>query len=155
MEKAMFAAGCFWGIEAAFEKVPGVISTAVGFSGGEQADPTYAQVCTGETGHAETVKVEFDPEVVSYQQLLDVFWEVHDPTTLNRQGPDVGTQYRSAVFFYSPEQERAARASAEKLEESGKLANKIVTEILPAAEFFRAEEYHQKYYAKRGIHAKG
>jgi peptide-methionine (S)-S-oxide reductase len=151
MEKATFAAGCFWGIEAAFAKVEGVTSTAVGYSGGSLENPTYEDVCTDRTGHAEVVEVEFDPEKVTYEELLDVFWEIHDPTTLNRQGPDVGTQYRSAIFFHTPEQEAAAAASKEKLEESGKHARPIVTEITPAAPFYRAEEYHQRYLEKRGM----
>ncbi len=149
-EIATFAAGCFWGVEAAFQRVPGVIDTAVGYSGGETANPTYKDVCTDETGHAEVVQVTFDPAKVRYQQLLDVFWEAHDPTQVNRQGPDFGTQYRTAIFFHSPEQEVAAKKSRAALEASGKLKRPIVTEITPASTFYRAEEYHQKYLQKRG-----
>ena len=150
MEKATFAAGCFWGIEAIFAKVPGVTETAVGYSGGNFAHPTYKEVCSGRTGHAEVVEVIFDPAKVSYEKLLDVFWSVHDPTTTNRQGPDVGEQYRSAIFYHSAEQEKAARASKERLEKSGRLSRPVVTEITPASVFYRAEEYHQKYLEKRG-----
>ncbi|HSS45225.1 MAG TPA: peptide-methionine (S)-S-oxide reductase MsrA [Thermoanaerobaculia bacterium] len=150
-EKATFAAGCFWGVEAAFRQIQGVIETAVGYGGGETKNPTYEDVCTDETGHAEVVQVEFDPTKVSYEKLLDVFWENHDPTTMNRQGPDIGTQYRSAVFFHTPEQEKAARASKARLEASGRHKRPIVTEIAPAAEFHRAEEYHQQYLEKRGL----
>ncbi len=150
METATFAAGCFWGVEAAFRQVDGVLSTAVGYSGGTRPDPTYEQVCTGATGHAEVVRVEFDPQRVSYEELLGVFWGAHDPTTLNRQGPDVGTQYRSAIFFHGPEQERAARASLEAERRSGRHGRPIVTEITPASAFYRAEEYHQQYLEKRG-----
>ncbi len=149
MEKATFAAGCFWGVEAAFRKVEGVTSTQVGYAGGSREDPTYEEVCTGETGHAEAVQVEYDPSEVSYDGLLAVFWEIHDPTTLNRQGPDVGTQYRSAIFFHDAEQEAAARASKEKLQGSGRFGRQIVTEIAPASTFHRAEEYHQQYLEKR------
>ncbi|HXM78526.1 MAG TPA: peptide-methionine (S)-S-oxide reductase MsrA [Thermoanaerobaculia bacterium] len=151
MSKATFAAGCFWGVEAAFRQVPGVRSTAVGYSGGTLEAPTYADVCNGHTGHAEVVEVDFDPARVSYNALLDVFWENHDPTTLNRQGPDVGEQYRSAVFFHDPEQEKTARASKEKLERSGRFRRPIVTEITPASRFWRAEEYHQQYLEKKGL----
>jgi peptide-methionine (S)-S-oxide reductase len=147
MEKASFAAGCFWQVEEAFRRVPGVLSTTVGYTGGEKPNPTYGEVCTGATGHAETLEVEFDPEQVDYDRLLDVFWEVHDPTQLNRQGPDVGTQYRSAIFFHSPEQEAAAAASKRALQERSR--KDIVTQIVPASEFFRAEEYHQQYMEKR------
>lgn len=150
MEKATFAAGCFWGIEATFAKVPGVTETAVGYSGGSFAHSTYKEVCSGRTGHAEVVEVIFDPAKVSYDQLLDVFWSVHDPTTMNRQGPDVGDQYRSAIFYHSAEQAKAARASKERLEKSGRLSRPVVTEITPASVFYRAEEYHQKYLEKRG-----
>ncbi len=149
MEKATFAAGCFWGVEAAFREVKGVTSTQVGYSGGSLEDPTYKDVCTGETGHAEAVQVEYDPSRVSYDELLAVFWEIHDPTTLNRQGPDIGTQYRSAIFFHDAEQEAAARASKEKLQKSGGFGREIVTEITPASTFHRAEEYHQQYLEKR------
>jgi peptide-methionine (S)-S-oxide reductase len=151
METATFAAGCFWGVEAAFRQVEGVVSTRVGYTGGTVANPSYEQVCSGKTGHAEAVEIEYDPSQVSYEQLLNVFWENHDPTTLNRQGPDVGAQYRSAVFFNNPEQETAARASKDKLQQSGKYKRPIVTEITPAPEFYRAEEYHQQYFEKRGV----
>ena len=147
MEKAAFAAGCFWQVEEAFRTVPGVVSTQVGYTGGYKPDPTYGEVCTGATGHAETLEVEFDPERVSYEELLDVFWEIHDPTQLNRQGPDVGTQYRSAIFFHSPEQEAAAHASKERAQERS--SRPITTEIVPVSEFYRAEEYHQRYIDKR------
>jgi peptide-methionine (S)-S-oxide reductase len=151
METATFAAGCFWGVEAAFRQVEGVVSTRVGYTGGTVANPSYEQVCSGKTGHAEAVEIEYDPSEVSYGQLLNVFWENHDPTTLNRQGPDVGAQYRSAVFFNNPEQETAARASRDKLQQSGKYKRPIVTEITPASEFYEAEEYHQQYFEKSGV----
>jgi peptide-methionine (S)-S-oxide reductase len=147
MEKAAFAAGCFWQVEETFRRVPGVISTRVGYTGGEAPAPTYGQVCSGATGHAETLEVEFDPEQVSYEQLLDLFWEVHDPTQLNRQGPDVGTQYRSAIFFYSPEQEATAIASKEAV--GPRYRKQVMTEIVPASEFWAAEDYHQRYMEKR------
>ena len=150
MDRAVFGAGCFWGVEAAFREVRGVKSTAVGYSGGTVKNPTYKDVCTGRTGHAEAVKVEYDPAEVSYEELLDVFWGCHDPTTLNRQGPDVGTQYRSAIFFHTPEQEVAAKASKEHLQASDHYTRPIVTEIIPASEFYRAEEYHQQYLEKLG-----
>jgi peptide-methionine (S)-S-oxide reductase len=150
MAKATFAAGCFWGVEAAFRAVPGVTGTTVGYSGGSFPNPTYHDVCTGRTGHAEVVQVDYDPERASYQDLLRVFWENHDPTTLNRQGPDVGAQYRSAIFFHSPEQQAAALASKQQLERSGAYKRPIVTEITPASAFYRAEEYHQQYLEKRG-----
>jgi peptide-methionine (S)-S-oxide reductase len=150
MEKATFAAGCFWGVEAAFRAVPGVVGTTVGYSGGTFPNPTYKDVCTGRTGHAEVVEVEFDPARVSYQDLLRVFWENHDPTTLNRQGPDVGTQYRSAIFFHTPEQQAAALASKQELERTGAFKRPIVTAITPAEPFYRAEDYHQQYLEKRG-----
>lgn len=150
-EKATFAAGCFWGVEATFREVDGVLGTAVGYTGGITPKPTYKEVCTDETGHAEAVQVEFDPARVSYPKLLGVFWENHDPTTANRQGPDVGTQYRSAIFFHSPEQEVEARASKAALEASGRLKGPIVTHIIPATTFYRAEEYHQQYLEKRGL----
>ena len=153
MEKATFGAGCFWGVEAAFRQVPGVVDAAVGYIGGTLENPTYQDVCTDTTGHAEVVHVTFDPARVSYQQLLDLFWEIHDPTTLNRQGPDVGRQYRSAVFFHSVEQESAAKSSKQKLQTSGRLQRPIVTEITPASTFYRAEDYHQRYFEKRGIAA--
>ena len=151
METATFGAGCFWGVEESFRQIPGVLDTAVGYLGGHTQNPSYQDVCTDETGHAEVVQVTYDPAKVSYEQLLNVFWESHDPTTLNRQGPDVGTQYRSAIFFHSPEQERIARASKEKVQASGKFRRPIVTEITPASTFYRAEDYHQKYLAKRGV----
>ncbi len=151
MEKATFAAGCFWGVEAEFRQIKGVVSTAVGYEGGTSDNPTYRDVCTGRTGHAETVEVEYDPLRVSYEDLLKVFWENHDPTTLNRQGPDVGTQYRSVIFYHNPEQQAAALASKEKLQSSGKYRRPIVTQVVPAAQFFKAEDYHQQYLEKRGL----
>jgi peptide-methionine (S)-S-oxide reductase len=151
MEKATFAAGCFWGVEAAFRQAKGVTSTAVGYTGGRTANPTYEQVCTDRTGHAEAVEVEFDPAQISYDALLDIFWENHDPTQLNRQGPDYGSQYRTAIFFHSPQQQAAAIASKDRLAASGKYQRPIVTEIVPAAEFYKAEEYHQQYLEKRGL----
>jgi len=150
-EIATFGAGCFWGVESAFQRVPGVIDTAVGYSGGEMANPTYKDVCTDETGHAEVVQVTFDPAILSYEKLLDAFWQAHDPTQVNRQGPDFGAQYRSAIFFHSPEQEAAAKKSRAALDASGKLKRPIATEITPASTFYRAEEYHQKYLQKRGV----
>ncbi len=150
MEKAMFGAGCFWGVEAAFRKVKGVTSTAVGYSGGSFPNPTYEDVCTGRTGHAEVVMVEFDPSQVNYENLLGVLWECHDPTTLNRQGPDIGSQYRSAVFFFNSEQETLAKVSKEALQKSGRYGRDIVTEVTPASEFYVAEDYHQQYLEKRG-----
>ena len=148
---ATFASGCFWGVEAAFRQVKGVLSTTVGYAGGKMKNPTYEDVCTNETGHAEAVQVEFDSSKTSYEKLLDVFWNNHDPTQLNMQGPDVGTQYRSAIFYHNPEQKKAAIASKEKLEKSGKYKKPIVTEIVPAPNFYKAEEYHQKYLEKRGL----
>jgi peptide-methionine (S)-S-oxide reductase len=150
-EKATFGAGCFWGVEEEFRKVPGVVDAAVGYSGGSLENPTYRDVCTDRTGHAEVVEVDFDPAVVSYDRLLDVFWNAHDPTQLNRQGPDVGTQYRSVVFVHSPEQDAAARASLDRLEKSGRFRRPIATQIEPAGRFWRAEDYHQQYLAKRGL----
>ena len=150
MEKATFGAGCFWGVEETFRKIKGVKDTAVGYTGGALKDPTYKDVCTNESGHAEVVQVIFDPAEVSYDELLDVFWSNHNPTTLNRQGPDWGTQYRSAIFFHSPEQEAKARASKENLEKSGRYNRPIVTQIVPEAVFYRAEEYHQRYLEKHG-----
>ena len=149
MEFATFGAGCFWGVEVAFRGVPGVTGATVGYTGGTLENPSYEDICTGRTGHAEVVRLEFDPSKVSYQGLLAVFWELHDPTTLNRQGPDVGTQYRSAIFFHGPEQEAAARAAKEKLEASGRFRDAIVTEIEPAPPFYRAEAYHQRYIEKQ------
>jgi peptide-methionine (S)-S-oxide reductase len=151
LEKATFGAGCFWGVEAAFRQVQGVKATAVGYSGGHVPNPTYQMVCTDSTGHAEVVQVDYDPAEVSYDDLLKVFWESHDPTQVNRQGPDVGRQYRSVIFFHSPEQEAAARASKAALEAGGRLRRPIATSIEPAREFWRAEEYHQQYFEKRGI----
>ncbi len=155
MEKATFAEGCFWGVEANFQSIPGVISAVSGYTGGKTENPSYEDVCSGRTGHAEAVEVEFDPAKVSYDDLLKVFWTSHDPTTPNRQGPDVGTQYRSAIFFHGAAQEAAARASKQALEKSGKLKRPIVTEIVGAGPFYRAEEYHQKYFAKHGLHGCG
>jgi peptide-methionine (S)-S-oxide reductase len=149
-ETASFAAGCFWGVEAAFRELKGVISTSVGYMGGHTQDPTYGDVCTGTTGHAETVQVTFDPSKISYDKLLETFWNKHDPTTKNRQGPDVGEQYRSVIFYHSEEQKRLAIASKEKLEASGRYRNPVVTEIIPAPKFYPAEEYHQQYLEKRG-----
>lgn len=151
MEKATFGAGCFWGVEAAFRQMKGVVSTEVGYSGGRTKSPTYKDVCTDRTGHAEVVQVEYDPSKVTYEELLKVFWECHDPTQLNRQGPDFGSQYRSAIFFHAPQQQAAAMASKEMLERSGRYNRPIVTEITPASEFYRAEEYHQQYLEKRGL----
>ena len=151
MEKATFAAGCFWGVEEEFRKVPGVLSTQVGYTGGRTKKPTYKEVCTDTTGHAEAILIEFDPSRVDYEQLLDLFWRIHDPTTSNRQGPDIGSQYRSAIFFHSEEQKTKATDSRDRLEAGGRLGRPIVTEITPASDFFRAEEYHQKYFEKQGI----
>ena len=151
MESATFGAGCFWGVEDAFQQVEGVISTEVGYSGGILENPTYEQVCTDNTGHAEVVRIKFDPLVVTYQKLLSIFWEIHDPTTLNRQGPDVGRQYRSVIFFHNPEQKKIAVDSLQSLEESDKYHSPVVTKIEAAATFYRAEEYHQKYFQKHGI----
>ena len=149
MEKATFGVGCFWAPEETFRRTRGVTSACVGYMGGILEKPTYEEVCTGRTGHAEVVHVEFDPAKISYEQLLEVFWACHDPTTSNRQGPDIGTQYRSAVFFYSPEQKVVAQASKEKLQRSGRHRRDIVTEITPASRYFPAEEYHQRYLKKR------
>jgi len=151
MQKATFGAGCFWGVEAAFRQLKGVTSTAVGYAGGTFKDPSYEDVCTGRTGHAEVVQVEYDPGKISYEALLEVFWNEHDPTALNRQGPDVGTQYRSAIFFHTPEQEATALASKKKLSEEGRFPNPIVTEIKKALTFYAAEDYHQQYLEKRGL----
>lgn len=151
MEKATFAAGCFWGVEATFRKLPGVISSAVGYTGGMTEDPTYEDVCSGCTGHAEALQVEFDPALISYEDLLDVFWKSHNPTTLNRQGPDVGTQYRSAIFFHTAQQQAQALAAKERLEAAGAYHRPIVTQIAAAGPFYRAEEYHQRYLEKRGL----
>jgi peptide-methionine (S)-S-oxide reductase len=151
MQKATFAAGCFWGVEAEFRQIKGVKQTAVGYSGGTLESPSYGDVCSGRTGHAEAVEVEYDPAEVSYDDLLKVFWENHDPTTLNKQGPDVGTQYRSAIFYHDEAQRAAALESKEKLASSGRYRNPIVTEITPAAQFYLAEDYHQQYLEKRGL----
>lgn len=145
-----FAAGCFWGVEEAFRQVKGVKSTLVGYTGGTFENPTYEDVCTDRTGHAEAVQIQYDPKEASYEQLLEVFWSIHDPTTRNRQGPDIGSQYRSMISYYTSQQEVLAKKSKEKLEKSGKFKNEIVTEIVSASTFYKAEEYHQKYYQKRG-----
>ncbi len=150
LETATFAAGCFWGVEAAFRKVEGVVETEVGYTGGHTELPTYRDVCSQSTGHAEAVRIRFDPEKVTYKDLLDRFWAIHNPTTLNRQGPDVGDQYRSAVFFHTPEQAEAARASKAALEGSGRFDRPVVTEITPAGVWHRGEEYHQRYHEKHG-----
>ena len=151
MQKATFAAGCFWGVEASFRQIPGVISTCVGYIGGKTENPTYKEVCTDRTGHAEAVEVEFDPTKVAYNDLLQVFWENHDPTQVNRQGPDWGTQYRTAIFYHSPEQQAQAEASKQALEQSHRHAKPIATQIVPAATFYPAEDYHQQYLEKRGL----
>jgi peptide-methionine (S)-S-oxide reductase len=151
MAKAIFAAGCFWGVEATFRQIPGVIATRVGYIGGKTQNPTYKDVCSDETGHAEAVEVEYDPGKVSYEKLLDAFWENHDPTQLNRQGPDYGSQYRSAIFFTTPEQEKEAKASKEAREKSGAYRKPIVTQIVPEVAFYPAEDYHQQYLEKRGM----
>jgi peptide-methionine (S)-S-oxide reductase len=150
IEKATFGAGCFWGVEEIFRNLKGVVSATVGYAGGTKENPTYEDVCTDETGHAEVVEVEFDPGQVSYDKLLDVFWSSHNPTTLNRQGPDVGTQYRSVIFYHTPAQKLAAEASKEQLEKSGRVTRPVVTQIEPAPKFWRAEEYHQRYLQKHG-----
>ncbi len=150
IQKATFGAGCFWGVEAAFRQGSGVVSTSVGYMRGTLANPTYEDVCTDRTGHVEVVEVLYDPSLVSYEELLEVFWKIHDPTTLNRQGPDYGTQYRSVIFYHNPEQEAAAKASKERLQQSGQYKSDIVTKIEPAARFWRAEEYHQQYFEKTG-----
>ena len=149
-QTATFGAGCFWGVEQRFRMVDGVVDAAVGYLGGTKENPTYYEVCTGQTGHAEVVQLKYDPAKVSYEQLLELFWKLHDPTTLNRQGPDTGSQYRSAIFYHTPEQKAAAEASKRALEESGRLKRAVVTEITQASEFYRAEEYHQQYNAKHG-----
>jgi len=149
--KATFGAGCFWGVEAAFRKVNGVLDTAVGYMGGTMKNPTYEDVCSGKTGHAEVVQVTYDPEKVRYDQLLDLFWSLHDPTQLNRQGPDIGSNYRSVIFYHDQEQGKTARKSKENVEVSGRFGfGKVVTRIVPATEFYRAEEYHQRYFEKHG-----
>lgn len=151
LQEATFAAGCFWGVEHRFRQVPGVVKTNVGYTGGHTENPSYQQVCTDKTGHAEAVRVEFDPAQITYERLLEEFWNMHDPTTPNRQGPDVGSQYRSAVFYHTPEQAAAALAVKARLEQAGRFRRPIVTEIVPAARFWPAEEYHQRYYEKHGI----
>lgn len=150
-KKATFGAGCFWGVEAAFRQVPGVLSTTVGYLGGTMENPTYRDVCTGRTGHAEVVEVAYDAERLTYDDLLTIFWENHDPTTLNRQGPDVGTQYRSAIFYHDDTQKAVAAASKDERERSGRYRKPIVTEITPATAFYSAEDYHQQYLEKRGL----
>ena len=149
-DTATFAAGCFWGAEAAFRQIKGVTNATVGYTGGHTTHPTYEQVCSHTTGHAEAVEVEYDPRQVTYEQLLDAFWQIHDPTTKNRQGPDVGDQYRSAVFYHTPAQQQAAETVKASLERSGRFKRPIVTEITPATTFYRAEEYHQRYFEKHG-----
>ena len=149
-ETATLAAGCFWGVEATFRQVPGVVSTSVGYIGGADDNPTYEQVCSGNTGHAEAVQVTFDPDQVTYEALLGIFWGTHDPTTVNRQGPDMGTQYRSAVFYHTPEQERCARAMLAQYEAEKQFPRPIVTEIVPASAYWPAEDYHQQYFEKMG-----
>ena len=149
-ETAGFAAGCFWGVEEAFRGLNGVISTMVGYMGGHTENPTYSDVCSGGTGHAETVLVTYDPSIISYEKLLDIFWNKHDPTTKNRQGPDIGSQYRSIIFYYNDQQKNSALTSKKKLESSGKYNNPVVTEIIPAPKFYPAEDYHQQYLKKRG-----
>jgi len=151
LQKATFAGGCFWGVEATFRRVKGVKSTSVGYSGGHTDDPTYQEVCTGSTGHAESVEVIFDPEIITYEALLEVFWNSHDPTTKDRQGPDVGTQYRSVIFYHDEDQKEAAMRSKKELERSGRFKRKIVTEIVPFVKFHKAEEYHQQYFEKKGV----
>jgi peptide-methionine (S)-S-oxide reductase len=151
MEKATFAAGCFWGVEASFRELAGVVDAVVGYTGGTMPNPTYRDVCTDSTGHAEALEITFDPARISYERLLDHFWQMHDPTTPNRQGPDVGTQYRSAIFFHSPKQEKAAQASKQRWQQQ--FRRPIVTEIVPASTFYRAEDYHQRYLEKRGVRA--
>ena len=149
-DKATFAAGCFWGVEEAFREVPGVITTAVGYTGGQTSNPTYEEVCTDRTGHAEAVQVEYDPQKVLYDDLVSLFFKLHDPTTKNRQGPDVGSQYRSAIFYHTDDQRASAEAAKLRHQQSGRFCRPIVTEIVPAGEFYRAEEYHQQYLSKRG-----
>lgn len=151
MEQATFAAGCFWGVELAFQKLKGVSNTTVGYTHGQTENPTYEQVCTGQTGHTEAVLVEFDPAIISYNELLDVFWNKHDPTQVNRQGPDIGTQYRSGIYFHTEEQNQQAITSRDALDQSGRYSFPIATEIKPAAVFYPAEDYHQRYLEKRGM----
>ena len=151
LQKATFGAGCFWGVESNFRQIPGVVDARAGYLGGTLDNPTYEDVCTDRTGHAEVVQVTYDPQKVSYEKLLDAFWTMHDPTQLNRQGPDYGTQYRSAIFFHTPEQEAIAKRSKEEAQSSGRFKRPIVTEITPASKFYEAEDYHQRYFEKRGI----
>lgn len=151
MQKATFAAGCFWGVEEAFRCIKGVKSTLVGYTGGHTKDPDYKKVCSGSTGHAEALLVEFDPKEVSYGDLLDIFWDIHDPTAKDRQGPDIGSQYRSVIFYHTPEQKEAAEKSKQRLQESGAYKAPVVTSIEPAKEFYPAEDYHQRYLEKRGL----
>lgn len=152
MDRATFAAGCFWHVEATFRKVDGVVSARVGYIGGRLENPTYKDVCTGRTGHAEAIEVEYDSAVVSYDDLLSVFWDIHDPTTVNRQGPDVGSQYRSVIFYHLPDQKAAALTSKDRLQATDRYRQqKIVTEIVPATAFYPAEDYHQRYFEKRGL----
>jgi peptide-methionine (S)-S-oxide reductase len=148
LEMATFAAGCFWGVEEAFMKRKGIKSTSVGYTGGNLPNPTYEDVCTDRTGHAEAIQLKYDPKEISFEELLDLFWSIHNPTTKNRQGPDIGTQYRSTIFYHTPEQERIATKLKQQLDASNKFGNKIVTEIVPATTFYQAEDYHQKYYQK-------
>jgi peptide-methionine (S)-S-oxide reductase len=150
MKRATFGAGCFWGVQASFDRLKGVVCTQVGYMGGRTENPTYEQVCTNRTGHAEVVDLRYDPQQISYEELLEAFWNMHDPTTPNRQGPDVGAQYRSVVFYYDEEQRRAAEAMKDRLSKSGRFSRPIVTEITSASPFWRAEEYHQKYHEKHG-----
>ena len=152
MAKATFGAGCFWGVEATFRRLDGVNEAFSGYAGGDKDNPTYEEVCTGRTGHAEVVEVDYDPNKISYDELLNAFWAVHDPTTLNRQGPDVGTQYRSAIYFHTPVQQEEARASMLAQTDAGRFRNPIVTEVTPAGTFYKAEEYHQRYFEKQGRH---
>lgn len=150
LKEAMFGAGCFWGVQYNFDQIKGVIETEVGYAGGHTQDPTYKEVCTDKTGHAEVVHLRYDSEIVSYDELLKNFWENHDPTTMNRQGPDVGSQYRSIIFYYNNEQKAAAERLKNELNKSGKYRTPVVTEVVPAGTFYKAEEYHQKYFEKTG-----
>jgi peptide-methionine (S)-S-oxide reductase len=150
-QTAIFAAGCFWGVESTFRKLDGVVDTEVGYTGGQRPNPSYEQVCSGATGHAEAVKVTYDPSKIDYEKLVEVFFEAHDPTTKNRQGPDVGSQYRSAIFYLDEDQHEKAEQVKERYENSNRFGRSIVTEISPASEFYRAEEYHQQYFEKKGV----
>ena len=152
MAKATFGAGCFWGVEAAFRRLNGVNEAFSGYAGGDKDNPTYEEVCTGRTGHAEVVEVDYDPDKITYFELLDSFWAIHDPTSLNRQGPDVGTQYRSAIYFHTPDQQENARTSLQAQTDAGRYRDPIVTEVTPASRFYKAEEYHQRYFEKQGRH---